>query len=72
MPSSVNSATGLILNKRSIESSVIVEDGSIVVLGGLLQDQYGGNQEKVPGLGDVPVVGNLFKSRDANPQARPT
>jgi general secretion pathway protein D len=62
VPSSVNSATGLILNKRSIESSVIVEDGSIVVLGGLLQDEYGGNQEKVPGLGDVPVFGNLFKS----------
>jgi general secretion pathway protein D len=62
VPSSVNSATGIILNKRSIESSVLVDDGAIVVLGGLLQDDYGGNQEKVPGLGDVPVVGNLFKS----------
>jgi general secretion pathway protein D len=54
--SSVNSATGLITNKRSIESNVLVEDGSIVVLGGLLQDEYAGNQEKVPGLGDVPAV----------------
>ena len=62
LQSSVNSASGLITNKRSIESSVIVEDGSIVVLGGLLQDEYGGNQEKVPVLGDVPVLGNLFKS----------
>ncbi len=62
VPSSVNSATGLITNKRSLESSVLVDDGSIVVLGGLLQDEYGGNQEKVPVLGDVPVVGNLFKA----------
>ena len=61
-PGSVNSATGLITNKRSIESNVLVEDGAIIVLGGLLQDEYSGNQEKVPGLGDVPVFGNLFKS----------
>ena len=61
-PGSVNSATGLITNKRSIESNVLVEDGAIIVLGGLLQDEYSGNQDKVPGLGDVPVFGNLFKS----------
>ncbi len=60
--SSINSTTGLITNKRSIESSVLVDDGAIVVLGGLLQDEYSGNQEKVPGLGDVPLFGNLFKS----------
>jgi general secretion pathway protein D len=58
----LNSTTGLITNKRSIESNVLVDDGSVIVLGGLLQDEYGGNQEKVPGLGDVPVLGNLFKS----------
>ena len=52
----------LITNKRSIESNVLVNDGSIVVLGGLLQDEYSGNQEKVPGVGDVPLFGNLFKS----------
>ena len=56
------SAAGLITNKRSIESNVLVGDGAIVVLGGLLQDDYSGNQEKVPGLGDVPWLGNLFKS----------
>ena len=61
-PGSVNSATGLITNKRSIESNVLVEDGAIIVIGGLLSDEYAGNQEKVPGLGDVPVFGNLFKS----------
>lgn len=62
VPSSVNSTTGLITNKRTIESTVLVEDGAVVVLGGLLQDEYAGNQEKVPGLGDVPLFGNLFRS----------
>ncbi len=60
--SSINAPSGLITNKRSIESSVMVEDGSIVVLGGLLQEEYAGNQEQVPGLGSVPFFGNLFKS----------
>jgi general secretion pathway protein D len=64
--SSVNSATGLITNKRTIESTVLVDDGSIVVLGGLLQDEYSGNQQKVPGLGDIPLFGNLFKSETRN------
>ncbi len=56
------STAGLITNKRSIESSVLVADGSIVVLGGLLQDDYSSSQEKVPGLGDIPFFGNLFRS----------
>lgn len=60
--SSVNSTTGLITNKRSIESNVLVDNGAVIVLGGLLQDEYAGNQQKVPGLGDVPVLGNLFKA----------
>ena len=61
-PASISSSTGLITNKRSIESSVLVEDGAIVVLGGLLQDDYGNSQERVPGLSDVPVFGNLFRA----------
>ncbi|MEQ1535653.1 MAG: type II secretion system secretin GspD [Burkholderiaceae bacterium] len=60
--SSINSTTGLITNKRSIQTNVLVEDGGIVVLGGLLQDEYSGNQEKVPLLGDIPLFGNLFKT----------
>jgi general secretion pathway protein D len=57
-----STTTGLITNKRSIESSVLVEDGSIVVLGGLLQDDTSASQEKVPGIGDIPLLGNLFKA----------
>ncbi|MBA4255917.1 MAG: type II secretion system protein GspD [Polaromonas sp.] len=63
LASSVNSTTGLITNKRAIESNVLVQDGQIVVLGGLLQDEYSGNVDQVPGLGDIPIVGNLFKSQ---------
>ena len=60
--STKSSANGPTTNKRSIESNVLVDDGAIVVLGGLLQDEYAGSVEKVPGLGDVPLFGNLFKS----------
>ena len=55
-------ANGPTTSKRTIESTVLVDDGGIVVIGGLLQDQYSGNQDKVPGLGDLPVFGNLFKT----------
>jgi general secretion pathway protein D len=57
-----SSSSGIITNKRSIESTVLVDDGAIVVLGGLLQDDTTNSQEKVPGLGDIPLFGNLFKS----------
>ncbi len=62
LASSVNSPNGLITTKRSIETNVVVQDGAIVVLGGLLQDEYAGNEDKVPGLGDIPLFGNLFRS----------
>jgi len=53
---------GLTTNKRSIESNVLVEDGNIVVLGGLLDDNYAQAEDRVPVLGDIPVLGNLFRS----------
>ncbi|CAM8670234.1 PulD Type II secretory pathway, component PulD [Comamonadaceae bacterium] len=62
LASTANATNGPTTNKRTIESNVLVEDGAVVVLGGLLQDEYAGNQEKVPGLADVPIFGNLFKS----------
>ena len=60
--STLKDPNGPITNKRSIESNVLVGDGSIVVLGGLLSDEYSSGQEKIPVLGDIPLVGNLFKS----------
>ncbi len=49
-------------NKRSIESNVVVDDGQILVLGGLIEDRYTDNRSKVPLLGDIPYVGALFRS----------
>jgi general secretion pathway protein D len=60
--SSSSSANGPTTNKRTIESNVLVDDGSVVVLGGLLQDNFTGNTDKIPGLGDLPFFGSLFKS----------
>jgi general secretion pathway protein D len=56
-----SSTTGPTTNKRSIESTVLVEDGQTVALGGLLQDSSTTGVEKVPGLGDLPGVGLLFR-----------
>jgi general secretion pathway protein D len=57
-----NSTLGPTTTKRSVESTVLVEDGGIVVLGGLLKDKYSNGVSKIPGLGDIPVIGNLFKT----------
>ena len=49
-------------NKRSIESTVVVDDGQIIVLGGLIEDNYTSTRSKVPLLGDIPYLGALFRS----------
>jgi general secretion pathway protein D len=56
-----SNASDIITNKRSIETNVLVDDGQIIVLGGLIEDSVNDGVEKVPGLGDIPVIGNLFK-----------
>ncbi len=53
---------GLTTNKRSIESNVLVEDGNIIVLGGLIDDNYSQAEDRIPLLGDIPVLGNLFRN----------
>ena len=63
-PASVNSPSGLTTNKRSIESNVVVGDSQIIVLGGLLSDEYANSQQKIPLLGDIPVIGSLFRSEN--------
>ncbi|MGB7420887.1 MAG: type II secretion system secretin GspD, partial [Comamonas sp.] len=60
--STLTNTYGPSTNKRSIESTVLVDDGSIIVLGGLLEDSYSLGEDKVPVLGDVPVLGNLFRN----------
>jgi general secretion pathway protein D len=53
--------SGPTLSKRSLESSVVVDDQQIVVLGGLIQDTFADNTEKIPYVGDVPALGGLFR-----------
>ena len=48
--------------KRSIENTVVVDDGAILVLGGLIEDRFVTNKSKVPLLGDLPLIGGLFRS----------
>ena len=61
--SSVTSNTdeGLVTNKRSLDSTVLADDGAIIALGGLIQDSYESGMEKVPFLGDLPFLGALFR-----------
>ena len=57
---SSNSA-GLITSKRSLDTNVLVDDGQVIVLGGLIEDNMQDGVEKVPGLGDIPLIGNFFQ-----------
>ena len=60
----LSNANGPTTSKRSIESNVVVDDGNIIVIGGLLEDSYSQGQDKVPVMGDIPVLGNLFRSEN--------
>ncbi|MDA8454022.1 type II secretion system secretin GspD [Acidovorax sp. GBBC 3334] len=60
--STLSSANGPTTSVRSIESTVLVNDGSVIVLGGLLEDRYSLGQDKVPVMGDLPLVGGLFRN----------
>ena len=67
VPTTANvKSADLITNKRSVENTVLVDDGQIVVIGGLIQDDTKNNDSKVPLLGDIPFIGNLFKYQTRN------
>ncbi|SFD70234.1 general secretion pathway protein D [Sulfitobacter brevis] len=61
----VEGAADLVTNRRVINTTVMADNRGTVVLGGLITDDRSGGTSKVPGLGDLPVVGELFKSRNA-------
>ncbi len=63
---SVAGASDIITNKRSIKTNVLVENGNVLVLGGLIQDQVRESEQKVPLLGDIPLLGYLFRSKQSN------
>ncbi|PIF28899.1 general secretion pathway protein D [Acidovorax sp. 56] len=62
--STLKDTNGPTTSKRSIESNVVVDDGNIIVIGGLLEDSYSQAEDKVPVMGDIPVVGALFRSEN--------
>jgi general secretion pathway protein D len=55
-----------IIDKRTLDTIVTVKDGQSIVIGGLLQTNDMARDTKVPGLGDIPLLGNLFRSNDKN------
>ena len=60
---SVAGASDLVTNKRSIKTNVMVDDGEVVVLGGLIEEKLRESIQKVPFLGDIPLLGVLFRSK---------
>ncbi len=59
-------AADLITNKRSVKTKVLVRDGQVIVLGGLIEDRINESEQKVPLLGDIPYLGALFRSKSSN------
>jgi general secretion pathway protein D len=57
-------------NKRSIKTTVLIEDGGIIVLGGLMSDTVTESEDRVPVLGAIPLLGNLFKNRSGSRQKK--
>ncbi len=59
-------ASGLATRKRSIKTSVLVDDGGILILGGLIQEEVTDTEDKIPLLGDIPLIGFLFRSQSTS------
>ncbi|MET1079148.1 MAG: type II secretion system secretin GspD [Pseudomonas sp.] len=60
--SAASKAVDLVTNKRSIKSTILADNGQVIVLGGLIQDDVSSSDSKVPLLGDIPFLGRLFRS----------
>jgi general secretion pathway protein D len=58
------SSTDLVTNKRTISTRVLVDDGGMIVLGGLIEDRLTESESRVPVLGKIPVLGALFRVRN--------
>lgn len=66
----LSQATDLITNRRAINTTVLADNGQTIVLGGLTSDDYGQVKSQVPILGDIPIIGELFKARRESRQKR--
>ncbi|MGP5100310.1 type II secretion system secretin GspD [Psychrobacter celer] len=68
VPGSTGNASGLITNKSLINTTILADDQQTIALGGLMRDNTTTRQQKVPGLGNVPVIGRLFRSDNDSTQ----
>lgn len=68
VPGSIGNSSGLITNKSLINTTILADDQQTIALGGLMRDNSTTNQQKVPGLGNVPIIGRLFRSDSDNTQ----
>ncbi|WP_157995291.1 type II secretion system secretin GspD [Peristeroidobacter soli] len=66
----VTGAVDLITNKRTISTTVLVEDGGMIVLGGLITESANEGESRVPILGNIPIIGELFKTRNGTKEKR--
>lgn len=66
----VSTSTDLITNKRVITTTALVDDGDILVIGGLIDETRETSEDKVPFLGDIPIAGNLFKTSGRSRERR--
>jgi len=66
----IEGAADLVTNRRSIQTSILAQSGATIVLGGLITRDDLKSLQKVPGVGDVPILGELFKSRGRNSTQR--
>lgn len=66
--SSTNNVSGLTTNKSAINTTVMAKDGETVALGGLMREKNSQSQQKVPKLGDIPLLGRMFRSDDNSSQ----
>jgi general secretion pathway protein D len=62
-PTQVQGAVDLVTNKRTITTRVLVDDGGMIVLGGLIEDRLTESETRVPLLGSIPILGELFRTR---------
>jgi general secretion pathway protein D len=70
VPSATALTQGPTTQKRAVKTTVMVENSQILVLGGLIDDSLSESIQKVPGLGDIPLVGNLFRYRTTSKNKR--
>lgn len=70
LTNATSSAGGEITAKRALSTTVLVRDGNVIMLGGLLENGFGSNSQRVPGISKLPIVGGLFRGKSGSRNQR--